>query len=359
MAQPYGPVGMTEPAYDYEAGSHIHTAYDHSWSQNPDSLSMAMPTHYAGSHQVHDQLHDKPDGGYHYATPWTQHYQPEPKHMTLNPSTHQQQQQQSTLAGLNTAPASQSPYHHAHGQQPSYYSPIHHNAMLPPTSYSQKSFPQSLGAPKRSHSKPPSRNPLSAKSGSASPSKSPQPSLTSSSSTESASSTNSELATPPNSTTPPGPAPLGGGPPQPARSSSQAHSIKQVKGSSVMDDFEAEKSGVASSSLKSQSDREAYLARNRLAASRSRQRKKQRVGELESRAQTYSEANQMLQQQALALHAEFLQLRALLTHVLESTPPESMSAELHQYLERERAGQAGVAYIQSIAGNSLVTDYAL
>ncbi|KAK4053183.1 hypothetical protein OIV83_001918 [Microbotryomycetes sp. JL201] len=327
----------------------------------------SMPAHFSSSHGARLDLPGKQPQ--HYTEPtgqWMQHYQPEPKHITLNATAQHQNSKPQLIIGPSSTHWNAPNLHQAHNGTHS-ASPIRVNALLPPSSYSPKSFPASLGAQKHksadggkgSTSRALSNSSLSATTalGQTSPSKSPVPSLTSSASTESASSaSNSETRTPPSAT-----------PPHLHHSRSSGlvgvneHMSASTERVYQHDEQESKggKSGSATGhSFKSNADREAYLARNRLAASRSRQRKKQRVGELESRAHEYSVLNQMLQQQAIALHSEFLQLRSMLTHVVETTPPDQMSHELQMYLERERAGQAGVAYINSLAGDTLSTDYA-
>ncbi|KAM0792605.1 hypothetical protein ACM66B_005266 [Microbotryomycetes sp. NB124-2] len=351
-------------SYDDYGHSHVYGQSDLAWNTSMSSLDAAsMPAHFSARDHQQGLQHGKPQhdlgSGTSPATQWAQHYQPEPKHMTWN--NHQQQQH----AQLGVAAPSSTHWNAPgdHQQHTHQHSPVRINAMLPPSSYSPRSFPASISAQRSKLSSDPNaaaRRSSASGNSAQSPSKSPVPSLTSTASTDSTNSScsNSETRTPPSVS-----------PPQQSRDTSLSGPDRRTSSSHVNSkddrDHHSTSSGSknlssGSMSFKSNADREAYLARNRLAASRSRQRKKQRVGELEARAQEYSVLNQMLQQQAIALHAEFVQLRSMLTHVIETTPPsQPLSVELESYLAKERAGQAGVGYIQSIAGDTLSTDYTL
>ncbi|ORY73096.1 hypothetical protein BCR35DRAFT_152005 [Leucosporidium creatinivorum] len=100
-------------------------------------------------------------------------------------------------------------------------------------------------------------------------------------------------------------------------------------------------------------ERREALDRNRIAASRSRQRKKERVGNLESTAQNLANNNAALQAECIQLRADVDSLRAL----LEQVHPQPCSCEHVQgYLARERDG-GGIPTIERIAGDTLTKDY--
>ncbi|ORY79757.1 hypothetical protein BCR35DRAFT_352661 [Leucosporidium creatinivorum] len=98
-------------------------------------------------------------------------------------------------------------------------------------------------------------------------------------------------------------------------------------------------------------EREEYLERNRLAALKSRQRKKQRMGNLEAQAVEYSAHNDSLQKYALTLQSELLHLRSILSQLGGQSFPD-----VDGYLEREANG-GGIPTILSIAGPTLERDY--
>ncbi|GAA6021559.1 hypothetical protein JCM11491_000255 [Sporobolomyces phaffii] len=99
--------------------------------------------------------------------------------------------------------------------------------------------------------------------------------------------------------------------------------------------------------------RKQFLERNRIAACKSRQKKKEKVGKLEQDATDLCQKNQLLQAAALALRQEILTLRQIIqTH-------DGCSCEHAQgYLERDREGR-GIALLDNLAGRTMHLDYAV
>ncbi|GAA5910023.1 uncharacterized protein JCM6883_000525 [Sporobolomyces salmoneus] len=82
--------------------------------------------------------------------------------------------------------------------------------------------------------------------------------------------------------------------------------------------------------------RKIALERNRIAASKSRRRKKEKVQALEGAAREYCESNSVLQSQCQALLAEVHQLR---TYLMQAHPqPGCKCQHVHGYFNREREG---------------------
>ncbi|GAA5960321.1 hypothetical protein JCM8115_001141 [Rhodotorula mucilaginosa] len=99
--------------------------------------------------------------------------------------------------------------------------------------------------------------------------------------------------------------------------------------------------------------RQQFLERNRVAACKSRQKKKEKVAGLEQHAADLCARNNMLQQTALALRQEAIALRQLVhAHV-------GCSCEHAQgYIARDAAG-GGIATIDQLAGRVLTLDYSI
>ncbi|GAA5854083.1 hypothetical protein JCM3766R1_000057 [Sporobolomyces carnicolor] len=97
--------------------------------------------------------------------------------------------------------------------------------------------------------------------------------------------------------------------------------------------------------------RKQFLERNRIAACKSRQKKKEKVGKLEQDASELCQKNQLLQAAALALRQEILTLRQIIqTH-------DGCSCEHAQgYLERDKEGR-GIALLDNLAGRTMHLDY--
>ncbi|KAM0752954.1 hypothetical protein T439DRAFT_323568 [Meredithblackwellia eburnea MCA 4105] len=98
--------------------------------------------------------------------------------------------------------------------------------------------------------------------------------------------------------------------------------------------------------------RKLFLERNRIAACKSRQKKKERVRDLETQSATLCASNQQLQSNALALHHEVLRLRRELVMLHSTCSCEHVVG----YLSRESQG-GGIPTIESIAGRTLRCDY--
>ncbi|GAA5840092.1 hypothetical protein JCM11251_000602 [Rhodosporidiobolus azoricus] len=99
--------------------------------------------------------------------------------------------------------------------------------------------------------------------------------------------------------------------------------------------------------------RRQFLERNRVAACKSRQKKKERVGQLEKLAADLCTRNQNLQQSALALRNEVLGLRQL---ILQHNGCGCEHAQ--GYIARDAAG-GGIATIDQLAGSTLTLDYSI
>ncbi|GAA5874382.1 hypothetical protein JCM3774_005022 [Rhodotorula dairenensis] len=99
--------------------------------------------------------------------------------------------------------------------------------------------------------------------------------------------------------------------------------------------------------------RQQFLERNRVAACKSRQKKKEKVAGLEQFAADLCARNHMLQQTALALRQEAITLRQLVhAHI-------GCSCEHAQgYIARDAAG-GGIATIDQLAGRVLTLDYSV
>ncbi|GAA6061016.1 hypothetical protein JCM10212_001072 [Sporobolomyces blumeae] len=99
--------------------------------------------------------------------------------------------------------------------------------------------------------------------------------------------------------------------------------------------------------------RRQFLERNRIAACKSRQKKKEKVGKLESDAAELCRRNQILQASALALRQEILTLRQIIqTH-------DGCSCEHAQgYIKRDREGR-GIALLDNLAGRTMHLDYSI
>ncbi|KAL8278593.1 hypothetical protein RQP46_009085 [Phenoliferia psychrophenolica] len=97
--------------------------------------------------------------------------------------------------------------------------------------------------------------------------------------------------------------------------------------------------------------RKEALERNRLAARKSRQKKRERVGNLEFQAGDLSARNHALQAEALALREEVMQLRQHLSEHNGCT-----CQHVAAYLARERAG-GGIPTINHLARHTLGLDY--
>ncbi|BGP18433.1 hypothetical protein JCM10213_001680 [Rhodosporidiobolus nylandii] len=97
--------------------------------------------------------------------------------------------------------------------------------------------------------------------------------------------------------------------------------------------------------------RKQFLERNRIAACKSRAKKKEKMGQMEQHAADLCERNRVLQQTALALRSEAIALRAMmLQHI-------GCSCEHAQgYIARDAAG-GGIATIDQLAGRTLTLDY--
>ncbi|KAM0790588.1 hypothetical protein ACM66B_004453 [Microbotryomycetes sp. NB124-2] len=98
-------------------------------------------------------------------------------------------------------------------------------------------------------------------------------------------------------------------------------------------------------------DRRLSLERNRLAAVKSRRKKKERVQNLESAARTQATKNQALQNIALSLRNELMQLRSRLD-AHDGCDCEHVAG----YLARERSG-GGIPTIDALAGRVFSIDY--
>ncbi|GAA6012292.1 hypothetical protein JCM10207_002790 [Rhodosporidiobolus poonsookiae] len=99
--------------------------------------------------------------------------------------------------------------------------------------------------------------------------------------------------------------------------------------------------------------RKQFLERNRIAACKSRQKKKEKVGQLEQLAADLCQRNQVLQQTALNLRAEALTLRQLMQ------AHNGCGCDHAQgYLARDAAG-GGIAVIDHLAGRTLTLDYSV
>ncbi|GAA5941520.1 bZIP transcription factor [Sporobolomyces koalae] len=99
--------------------------------------------------------------------------------------------------------------------------------------------------------------------------------------------------------------------------------------------------------------RKQFLERNRVAACKSRQKKKEKVGKLEQDATDLCHKNQLLQAAALALRQEILTLRQIIqTH-------QGCSCEHAQgYLERDQEGR-GIVLLDKLAGRTMHLDYSV
>ncbi|GAA5908513.1 hypothetical protein JCM6882_001287 [Rhodosporidiobolus microsporus] len=99
--------------------------------------------------------------------------------------------------------------------------------------------------------------------------------------------------------------------------------------------------------------RRQFLERNRVAACKSRQKKKERVGQLEQLAADLCSRNQNLQQTALALRNEVLGLRQMMLQ------HNGCNCEHAQgYIVRDANG-GGIATIDQLAGTTLTLDYSV
>ncbi|GAA5959534.1 hypothetical protein JCM3765_002360 [Sporobolomyces pararoseus] len=99
--------------------------------------------------------------------------------------------------------------------------------------------------------------------------------------------------------------------------------------------------------------RKQFLERNRVAACKSRQKKKEKVGKLEQDAIDLCQKNQLLQAAALALRQEILTLRQIIqTH-------DGCSCEHAQgYLQRDKEGR-GIVLLDNLAGRTMHLDYSV
>ncbi|KAK4698525.1 hypothetical protein P7C70_g7749, partial [Phenoliferia sp. Uapishka_3] len=97
--------------------------------------------------------------------------------------------------------------------------------------------------------------------------------------------------------------------------------------------------------------RKMFLERNRVAACKSRQKKKERVGNLEAQASGIAARNHALQANALALRNEVIQLRGLL-----SLHDGCTCSHVGGYLARESSG-GGIPTIDSLSKGTLDIDY--
>ncbi|GAA5859523.1 hypothetical protein JCM1840_004651 [Sporobolomyces johnsonii] len=99
--------------------------------------------------------------------------------------------------------------------------------------------------------------------------------------------------------------------------------------------------------------RKQFLERNRIAACKSRQKKKEKVGALEQVAADLCHKNHVLQQSAFALRQEIITLRQLIQ------AHDGCSCEHAQgYIERDRSGR-GLALLDRLAGRTMQLDYTL
>ncbi|GAA5927074.1 hypothetical protein JCM1841_001907 [Sporobolomyces salmonicolor] len=99
--------------------------------------------------------------------------------------------------------------------------------------------------------------------------------------------------------------------------------------------------------------RKQFLERNRVAACKSRQKKKEKVGALEQVAADLCHKNHILQQSAFALRQEIITLRQLIQ------AHNGCSCEHAQgYIERDRSGR-GLALLDHLAGRTMHLDYTL
>ncbi|KAK4052646.1 hypothetical protein OIO90_004274 [Microbotryomycetes sp. JL221] len=94
----------------------------------------------------------------------------------------------------------------------------------------------------------------------------------------------------------------------------------------------------------------AALERNRLAAIRSRQKKKERVDGLQQAVTTLTTSNAQMQAQALQLYDEVQQLRQMLSAI--HPEQDCQCKHVQGYLVRERKGQ-GIPLIEQLAGDVL------
>ncbi|GAA6000747.1 uncharacterized protein JCM10292_000574 [Rhodotorula paludigena] len=99
--------------------------------------------------------------------------------------------------------------------------------------------------------------------------------------------------------------------------------------------------------------RKQFLERNRIAACKSRQKKKEKTAQLERLAAELCNRNHVLQQTALALRQEAMTLRQLM-HAHQGCSCEHAQG----YIARDQAG-GGIATIDQLAGRTLVLDYSV
>lgn len=99
--------------------------------------------------------------------------------------------------------------------------------------------------------------------------------------------------------------------------------------------------------------RQQFLERNRVAACKSRQKKKEKVAGLEQHAADLCARNNMLQQTALALRQEAIALRQLV-----HAHTGCLCEHAQGYIARDAAG-GGIATIDQLAGRVLTLDYSI
>ncbi|KAK4046113.1 hypothetical protein OIV83_006339 [Microbotryomycetes sp. JL201] len=97
------------------------------------------------------------------------------------------------------------------------------------------------------------------------------------------------------------------------------------------------------------------LERNRIAASKSRKRKRERMQNMEQVATDLSMANAALQATALQLKSELFALRSQLT-MIHHDQSRCECAHVQGYLKRERSGQ-GISVIVELSGETLSKQY--
>ncbi|KAI5478098.1 bZIP transcription factor [Pseudohyphozyma bogoriensis] len=116
---------------------------------------------------------------------------------------------------------------------------------------------------------------------------------------------------------------------------------KEKEDSAVVDEVEEERR------------KKEMLERNRVAAIKSRRKKKEKIGDLETRAKSLCKTNASLQSTALTLQSELASLRSQLTSLHSSCTCKHVAG----YLARERSG-GGIPTIEALASHTLKVDYA-
>ncbi|KAK4046112.1 hypothetical protein OIV83_006338 [Microbotryomycetes sp. JL201] len=130
---------------------------------------------------------------------------------------------------------------------------------------------------------------------------------------------------------------------------SGSHTTSGTLGPSDAGDSAAEGEG-GDAPVSKKEGKAAALERNRLAAIRSRQKKKERVDGLQQAVTSLTTSNAQMQTQALQLYDEVQQLRQMLSAM--HPPTECQCKHVQGYLARERKGQ-GIPMIEQMAGDVL------